>query len=104
MIGQDHGPEDLHKDGIYLNFIKFYDEKDDKFYLGYHMKTKEGDDETWDGTLRRTDFTFRQSGGDAITFNLFGKRYKLTDMGELHEFDLEKGMEFHRIWTKLETE
>ncbi len=102
--GHDHISEELHKDGIYLNFIKFHDEKEDKFYLGYHMKTKEGDDEKWDGTLRKTDFTYKRSGSDAITFNLFGKRYKLTNMGELHEFALQEGTEFHRIWTKIESE
>ena len=66
--------------------------------------SREGDAEVWDGTLQRSDFTFTKSGGNAISFNLFGKRYKLTDMGELHEFGLEEGMEFHRIWSRIEQE
>jgi Na+/H+ antiporter NhaD/arsenite permease-like protein len=97
-------PKALHKDGLYLNFIKFHDLREGKFYLGYKKMSREGDAEVWDGTLQRSDFTFTKSGGNAISFNLFGKRYKLTDMGELHEFGLEEGMEFHRIWSRIEQE
>ncbi len=94
-------PKAIHKDGLYLNFIKFHDLKEDKFYLGYKKMSREGDSETWDGTLQSGDFKYRKTDGNAVTFNLFGNRYKLTDMGELHEFGLEEGMEFHRIWSRV---
>jgi len=104
LEGHIEGSESMHKDGTYLFFIKFEDIKENKFYLGYNKKMKESDLEKWDGSLQPSDFDFERVDNNSISFNLFGNRYKLTDMGELHEFSMQDGLEFHKIWTKIEIE
>lgn len=102
--GHDEGLEIEHQNGIYLYFIKFEDEKEDKFYLGYNKKVIEGDSEAWEGSLKRSNFTFKRIGKQSISFLILGTRYELTDQGELHEFGMQEGLEFHREWIIQETE
>ncbi len=104
MKGHDEGLEIEHQNGIYLYFIKFEDEKEDKFYLGYNMKVIEGDSETWNGSLKRSDITFKKIDKQSVSFLIMGTRYRLTDQGELHEFGMQEGLEFHREWIIQETE
>jgi Na+/H+ antiporter NhaD/arsenite permease-like protein len=102
--GHDEGLETKHQNGIYLYFIKFEDEKEDKFYLGYNKKVIEGDSETWEGSLKRSDFTFKKIDKQSVSFSILGIRYRLTDQGILHEFGIQEGLEFHREWIIQETE
>lgn len=104
MKGHDEGLEIEHQNGIYLYFIKFEDEKEDKFYLGYNLKVIEGDSETWNGSLKRSDITFKKIDKQSVSFLIMGTRYRLTDQGELHEFGMQEGLEFHREWIIQETE
>jgi Na+/H+ antiporter NhaD/arsenite permease-like protein len=104
MKGHDEGLETEHQNGIYLYFIKFEDEKEDKFYLGYNLKVIEGDSETWNGSLKRSDITFKKIDKQSVSFLIMGTRYRLTDQGELHEFGMQEGLEFHREWIIQETE
>jgi Na+/H+ antiporter NhaD/arsenite permease-like protein len=98
MKGHDEGLETEHQNGIYLYFIKFEDEKEDKFYLGYNKKVIEGDSEAWEGSLKRSDFTFKKIDKQSVSFLILGTRYRLTDQGILHEFGMQEGLEFHREW------